>query len=196
MKKKILLLDVMNTLVRDPFERELPRAFGYSKQDFLRNKRPGLWPKFERAEISEKEFLERCLREPSSPPAETVHQALRAGYRWLPGIESLLNKLSDNQVPMYALSNYPIWYQIVENKLGCSRFFSWDFVSWNTGVRKPDQSAYVNPLESLDIPVSCCYFVDDRLENCSMASRLGIHTHHFQTVGRFRDFLRLNGLLR
>ena len=52
----ILLLDVMDTLVYDPW-RELPDFFGLSLSALLEAKHPTAWQDFERGELDEARFL-------------------------------------------------------------------------------------------------------------------------------------------
>lgn len=43
----------MDTLVRDPFRDVMPRFFGLSLEEMLRQKHPDAWSRFERGELSE-----------------------------------------------------------------------------------------------------------------------------------------------
>ena len=185
----------MSTLVRDPFICELPRVFGYSRQEFLEKKDPTAWPQFERSELTEEEFLQRCIPGEDPPRREEVHRALLEGYRWIEGIEEILSELNSKGVEMYALSNYPIWYELIEEKLRCSRYFSWRFVSCRTGYRKPEQTCYVNACEKLEIRPSNVLFVDDRPSNLMPAGRLGLRTHQFVDAHRLRSALKVRGFL-
>lgn len=189
MRSPVVLFDVMDTLVQDPFHEELPRAFGYDKQGFLRNKRDGLWPRFERGEIDEDTFVSRCLLEGDPPSIETVHEHLVHGYRWMPGMESLLKRLRPHGVEMHAFSNYPVWYRLIEEALGLSDYLEWSFVSWKTGLRKPAQQAYVNVLNQLGRRSNQCIFVDNRAENCRVARLLGIRSHEFSGADRLDRYL-------
>jgi HAD superfamily hydrolase (TIGR01509 family) len=184
----VLLMDVMDTLVRDPFHEELPRAFGHDKESFLRHKRDGLWPKFERGEIDEGTFIRRCLLDEEPPSVERVHRHLRKGYRWMPGMESLMSMIPD-RIPVYALSNYPVWFRLIEEELSLSRYLDWRFVSWKTGLRKPSQQAYTRVLEQLGVRPRNCIFVDNSAENCRPARLLGIRVHQYEGTRRLKKFL-------
>lgn len=50
-------------------------------------------------------------------------------YRWLDGMEDLVARLSKSGYEMHAVSNYPIWWQIIEDQLRLSRYMAWTFVS-------------------------------------------------------------------
>src|SRR5690606_39387774 len=48
-----LLLDVMDTLVYDPFRREIPAFFGLTLPELLAQKHPTAWVRFEHGELDE-----------------------------------------------------------------------------------------------------------------------------------------------
>jgi len=52
-RPRVILWDVMDTLVRDPFRDVMPRFFGLSLEEMLRQKHPDAWSRFERGELSE-----------------------------------------------------------------------------------------------------------------------------------------------
>ncbi|MDA1267103.1 MAG: hypothetical protein O2816_18645, partial [Planctomycetota bacterium] len=53
----ILLLDVMSTLVVDPFYQEIPAFFGLSLDELLAQKDPRAWVDFEQDAIDEATFF-------------------------------------------------------------------------------------------------------------------------------------------
>ena len=96
---------------------------------------------------------------------------------------------------MYALSNYPHWFTLIENKLSLSRFLKWQFVSCNMGYRKPDPRAYTIPLKELGLSGADCVFVDDRGTNCKAAVEQGIAAIKFENSKQLRnELIRLNVL--
>ena len=44
-------------------------------------------------------------------------------------MQDLLQQLKDNGVPMHAVTNYPVWYHLIEDKLQLSRYMPWTFAS-------------------------------------------------------------------
>ena len=55
---KILLLDVMGTLVTEPYMEVLPKFFGMSLKELFARRDMETWPAFERNEMSEEEYFE------------------------------------------------------------------------------------------------------------------------------------------
>lgn len=51
--RRVLLLDVMDTVVADPFFEHMPRFFGMSFQELLAAKHPDAWVRFERGVIDQ-----------------------------------------------------------------------------------------------------------------------------------------------
>lgn len=191
----ILLLDVMDTLVYDPFHAEVPAFFGTSLQELLEAKDPHAWQRFETREYDEATFAANYFRDRRALDVEGFKAALAGAYRLLPGIEELLSELSATGVGMHALSNYPPWFELIEERLGLSRWVPWTFVSCRTGVRKPDPEAYLGPARALGVAPRECLFVDDRALNCRGAEAAGMSAHHFRDTEALSTELRQRGLL-
>lgn len=191
----ILLWDVMGTLVHDPFFDEMPRFFGMSFDAMLAAKHPTAWVEFEVGRRSESEFLDDFFADRRDFDHGGFVKAVRTGYRWLPGMEGLLGELRDGGCTMHAFSNYPVWYELIEQRLGLSRFLQWTFVSCRTGLRKPDPAAYVRVLEELGIPAAQLTLVDDRESNCAAARRGGIDAMRFEGESSIRAYLAEHDVL-
>jgi HAD superfamily hydrolase (TIGR01509 family) len=193
--RPILLFDVMGTLVHDPFFEEMPEFFGLSFDELLAVKHPSAWVEFERGEMSQKDFLASFFADYRHFDREGFLSHVRASYRWLPGLEDLLEELHGTGCRMHAFSNYPVWYLLIEERLRLSRFLDWTFVSCLTGLRKPDAAAYVQALDTLGVGGKRCVFIDDRIGNCEAARDHGIHGVVFEGVEPLRASLREAGAL-
>lgn len=192
---RVLLLDVMDTLVHDPFHLEIPRFFGVTLRELLPRLRQGAWVDFELDALSEAEFFARFFADGQPIDGEGLRAAVRAGYRLLPGVEPLLQELREHRVPMHALSNYPRWYTLIEDALGLSTWVQWSFVSCHTRVRKPDPAAYQHACRTLGVEPSACLFVDDRESNCAAAREQGMDAVRFTDAASLRVALAGRGLL-
>lgn len=184
----------MSTLVYDPYAVELPAFFGKGLAELMERKHPTAWVEFERDEIDEETFAEIFLPGEQFDYA-ALKETLRDAYRFIDGIEPLLRELEDAGVEMHALSNYPVWWKLIEEKLELSRFMGWDFVSCKTGHRKPSAEAYLTPVRQLDVEPRTCLFVDDRERNCEGARAVGMAAVRFQNANQLRTALVERGLL-
>lgn len=191
----VLLLDVMDTLVYDPFHAEIPRFFGMNLRELLPLLQPGSWVSFELDALAEDEFLARFFADGRPVDGAGLRAAVRGGYRLLPGIEPLLEELRERGVAMHALSNYPCWYALVEDAVRLSRWVEWSFVSCKTGLRKPDPEAYRNACRALGVEPAACLFVDDRESNCAAAREQGMDAVRFTDAGALRSALIERGVL-
>ena len=184
---KILLLDVMGTLVTEPYMEVLPKFFNMSLQELFKKKHPSSWPEFERQEITEEQYFKSFFKDESPDlDGQALKEAMYDHYQLIDGIEGLLSELTAKNVPMYALSNYPSWYLMIEEKLKLSRWLEWKFVSWDTGVRKPDPQAYLGPAKTLGVSTDRCVFVDDRTINCDAARATGMTAIKFVSAAQLR----------
>lgn len=193
--KPIILWDIMGTLVHDPFFEEMPDFFDMSFDALLKKLRPGPWVDFELGRRTEAEFLDDFFADGRDFDRSGFVRTVRDAYRWLPGMEELLVDLRAAGCSMHAFSNYPVWYRMIEERLGASRFLDWTFVSCRTGVRKPDPAAYVNVLNELGVSGESCIFIDDRESNCEAACDVGIRGIQTKGPNSLRETFRRLGAL-
>jgi hypothetical protein len=50
-------------------------------------------------------------------------------FEYLPGMEQLLQRLRAAGNEMHAITNYPVWYKWIEDKLRLSQYLQWTFMS-------------------------------------------------------------------
>ena len=185
----VLLFDVMGTLVYNPFYKEVPGFFGMSLKRLLALKDPDAWIEFEEGKIDEKDYFRRYFIDRRGFDHNAFRVCVRNAYRWVEGMEALLGDIRDGGRQMHILSNYPSWYETVEERLGLSRYLPWAFVSCRTGVRKPAPEAYTSPLRQLHLRASEVLLIDDSIDNCRGAETAGIPTILFENAGSLRKEL-------
>jgi HAD superfamily hydrolase (TIGR01509 family) len=169
----------MDTLVRDPFRDVMPGFFGMTLEQMLTVKHPDAWGRFERGELSEPQFLATFFADGRAFDHAGFCESIRGAYAWLEGMEPLLAHLAQAGHSMHVLSNYPIWYRWIEERLGLSRYVSWSFVSCHLGLRKPDAAIYETVARQLGVPAAACVFIDDRERNCEAARAVGMRSLRF-----------------
>lgn len=189
-----LLFDVLGTLVHDPFYREVPAFLGLSFEQLLADKHPTAWPRFERGSLTEAQAMTRFFRDGRRFDHQGLKAAMRQAYRWLDGMEPLVAELHRVGWRLELLSNYPVWYRLIEDKLRLSRFASWSLVSCRTGVRKPHREAYLNAARTLGLAPQHLLFIDDRRSNCEAARRVGIDAIQFHSATELRIELARRGI--
>lgn len=194
MSTPVLLFDVMGTLVHDPFFVEVPAFFGTDLRTLVDVKHPTSWVDFELGTIDEDTLGRTFFANERRLDVAGLKAAMVDAYRWLPGMEELLSTLKERGIEMHVLSNYPRWYQLIEEKLGVSRYMPWTFVSCHTGTRKPDAAAYTGAAQRLGVSAEACLFVDDRALNCRGARAVGMSAIEFGDAAQLTDALRERGL--
>ena len=120
-----------------------------------------------------------------------MKQCITQSYAYIEGIEEMLAELNEHPAVerCVLLSNYPHWFELVEQQLVLSRYASHSFVSYQLGVRKPDPQAYFAVTETLSVESSDCVFIDDRADNCTAAKALGMESIRFENVEQLRTEL-------
>lgn len=173
-KPKVILIDIMETVVVEPYLRVMPQFFDMDPTAFMKEKHPTAWIDFERGKLTEEEYFQCFFSDGRAIDGEGLKYAMYTAYDWLPGMQDLLTRLVSAGYPLYALSNYAIWYQMIEQKLNLSRYLHWDFVSCHTGHRKPEAAAYRHAAATLHLKPENCLFIDDREENIDGAKQTGM----------------------
>ncbi|HET8933280.1 MAG TPA: HAD-IA family hydrolase [Polyangiales bacterium] len=196
MPPRVILWDIMDTLVRDPFFTHMPGFFGQSFEGLVQKLQPGTWVEFELGKLNELEFFARFFRDRSPIDGPGLKRCMAQAYDWVDGMPELLKELRSRQVSMHALSNYPEWYQLVEERLALSDFVALTFISCHTGFRKPAPEAFLNACEQLEVAPEHCLLVDDRIQNCEAARRVGLQSLHFDgSISQLRQGLVEHRLL-
>lgn len=193
-KLPILLFDVMDTIVRDPFYHDVPAFFRMTMKELLESKHPTAWIEFEKGEINEVELARKFFKDERSFDLEGLKNCMRRGYSYIEGVEELLSVLKENGYEIHAFTNYPIWYTMIEDKLKLSNYLSWTFCSCLMGKRKPDLNFYRDVLKHLNIEPDSCVFVDDRLGNVEAAIEAGFKGFQFKNADVLRKDLSLVGV--
>ncbi|XVF56494.1 hypothetical protein PTKIN_Ptkin06aG0125700 [Pterospermum kingtungense] len=188
-KLPVLLFDIMDTIVRDPFYHDIPAFFGMSLKELIECKHPTAWVEFENGVINEEELARKFFKDGRPFDLEGLKDCIRRGYSYIEGVEQLLQALRQNNYEMHAFTNYPVWYKIIEDKLKISNYLSWTFCSCMYGKRKPDPDFYLAVLEHLKVDPASCIFIDDRIKNVEAAVGVGITGLHFKNADLLREGL-------
>lgn len=185
--RRVVLFDVMDTLVRDPFFMGMHEdVFGFESLEALYAESDlEAYEAFETGAIGEAELWRRYYRAGSARPAPDGARAvayLKDRYEYVAHMRSMLGELKRiGDVEVYAFSNYGPYWKLIEEKLELSRYLDWKFVSCETGLRKPDPRAFRDVIDTLgvDLASDTVVFVDDSATNCEAARSLGIDAIRF-----------------
>ncbi len=191
----VVVFDVMDTLVVDPFHDALPAFFGLDFASFLAQKHPTNWMAFESARISEQAYLQQLFRDRRPVDGVALRAHLAAAYRWVDGMHELLVELHQAGVEVHAMSNYPVWYHLIEEELGLGRYLQWSMVSWDTGLRKPDPRAYRRGAARVGHPPGALLLIDDQPVNVDAARAEGWGGVVFEGAEPLREALAQHGVL-
>ena len=172
--KPVILFDVLDTLVTDPVFTAVPEFFGMSARELFPLLHATSWIEFEKGRISEAEYLKSFFRDGRTVDGARLRKCLKQAYRWVDGMEQLAADLKSAGHELYALSNYSLWYELIDESVHLSRFLRWTFVSCLTGVRKPDPQAFLGAAETLKVEPADCLFIDDHAKNVEAARGVGM----------------------
>nr|CAD1819965.1 unnamed protein product [Ananas comosus var. bracteatus] len=193
-KLPVLLFDVMDTIVRDPFYHDIPAFFKMSMKELLESKHPTAWVEFEEGLIDENELARKFFKDGRSFDLEGLKECMVRGYSYVDGIEAVLCSLKQNDYELHAFTNYPVWYMMIEDKLRLSKYLSWTFCSCLIGKRKPSPDSYMEVVHHLGVEPGSCVFIDDRKTNVEAAINVGMVGLHFKSSDSLKQDLALLGI--
>ncbi len=185
MKFPILIFDLMDTIVVDPFYTLFPKYFNMPLEELYKIKNPNIWPKFEVCEVSEQEYFEQFFLPNSNRKLEDpnkLKQAIFEAYCYIEGMEELLTELHNRGFSLWIHSNYSYWFEEVRIRLALDRFFQGYSVSYKLRLRKPQHEAYLATLGLIQKKASECVFIDDREANILAAREVGLTAFQFSST--------------
>ncbi|XP_057962991.1 flavin mononucleotide hydrolase 1, chloroplatic isoform X2 [Malania oleifera] len=165
-----------------------------SLEELIDCKHPNAWIDFEKGLINETEFARKFFKDGRSFDLEGLKSCMRKGYSYIEDVEGLLEALKQNKYEIHAFTNYPIWYEMIEDKLKLSNYLSWTFCSCKFGKRKPEADFYLEVLRHLKVEPASCIFIDDRIKNVEVAVDVGIIGLHFKNAYSLCQDLSLLGI--
>nr|TKW00473.1 hypothetical protein SEVIR_8G111600v2 [Setaria viridis] len=171
---------------------EMPVRF-YSRlmsmKELLESKHPTAWSEFEKGLIDENELAKKFFSDGRSFDLEGLKECMVRAYEYIDGVEDILCCLKKNNYEIHAFTNYPVWYQLIEDKLKLSKYLSWTFCSCRTGKRKPSPDFYLQAVDHLNVDPASCIFIDDRMVNIEAALSVGMVGLQFKNAEALRKDL-------
>lgn len=176
--RPVVIVDVLDTLVVDPFYTGMASHFNFDTLDaFIAAKTSQVWLDFETGRIDENELAKSFFKDGRKVDVGQLKQFLRNSYQLIPGVDIMLNTLRQTNIDVHVCSNYPVWCSLIEDSVGLQSNFGvkWTFVSGHQGSRKPDKLAYTTTAQLANVPLASCILIDDRLDNCQGAINAGYY---------------------
>jgi HAD superfamily hydrolase (TIGR01509 family) len=187
---RLVALDLMDTLVADPYREALVATTGMSLEALEPLRNEEAWHDFELGRIDERTYAQRFL--PASTGGfdiERYKRELHRRYAWVPGMERLAIRLA-TRVPIHVLSNYPPWYEELRARFLLDRFTSGHHPSFLLRARKPAPAFFRQALLRIGVEASAVLFVDDRLPNVDAARDAGMRAVPFEGAEALEETLR------
>lgn len=191
---RLVLWDVMDTLVVDPFFRGMHKSVFDCEtlEQLFAEKDNSAFINFELGLIDEDECTRTYFEDRRPVDGARVRAHLRENYRWIDGMRELCTELREQGVPMALFSNYPApWAPLVDEACALSSVVGpWAFISGKAGVRKPDPDAYRKALAAVGRAPETVLFVDDSERNVVAAREVGLAAVRFEGTDALRAVLR------
>ncbi|MCU0230714.1 MAG: HAD-IA family hydrolase [Acidobacteria bacterium] len=187
---RLLALDLMDTLIVDPYREALVATTGRALEELAPFRNEESWHDFELGRIDERTYAERFLPPAAGPfDIERYKRELNRRYAWVPGMERLALRAA-TRVPIHVLSNYPVWYEELRGRFLLDRFVSGHHPSYLLRARKPAPAFFRHALRRIGVEASAVLFVDDRDANVGAAREVGMRAVKFEGADELDETLR------
>ncbi|WP_052666364.1 HAD-IA family hydrolase [Nitriliruptor alkaliphilus] len=187
MRVRVVLFDVMDTVLVDPFREALRACTPLPLRELFARRGEDLWPAFERGDVDEAAYWAGWDAAGLTYDRDAFHAARRAGTRWVDGMPELLDDLG-GLVERVTASNYPVWIEELASEHLTGRFER-VLASHHLGVRKPDPAFFARLLDRIGAAADEAAFVDDREVNVAAAEEVGLTSHRFEDAASLRAWL-------
>uniref|UniRef100_A0A0E0MEU9 Uncharacterized protein n=1 Tax=Oryza punctata TaxID=4537 RepID=A0A0E0MEU9_ORYPU len=178
-KLPVLLFDVMDTVVRDPFYHHIPAFFQMSMKELLESKHPTAWSEFEMGLIDENELAKKFFNDGRSFDLEGLKACMMKAYEYIDGVEGILYSLKQNNYEVHAFTNYPV--PVSRGEVKALKVFVLDIL-FMYRKRKPSPDFYLHAVDHLNVDPASCIFIDDRMTNIEAALSVGMVGLHFKNA--------------
>lgn len=207
--RKIVIFDLMDTLLVDPVHRTFRTLFGSAASgepaalSLYRTYRDrAAFELFESGRLTEYEYFRAFYHDHTPPPIlqslprpQKVKKILLREVSLMPGALSLLEELQARRIPVAVASNYSIWYHdILRFCPQMEELCDYLFFSCELGYRKPDPVFYSRIGQTLKTKgLEEIFFLDDRQVNIDAATRAGWQAMRFTSMTGSRQ--KINAFL-
>ena len=200
MKIEALLFDVGKVLIDFNFEKgveALHASCSISRDRFEEVLWDETWiRRYERGEISTTQF-HRYLCETAKLKMNLPDFRKTWSSVFLPGLmiaEELVGTLKRNY-PLILVSNTnEAHFEFIRSRYRIVDYFDHFVLSYEVGSLKPDRKIFEHAITSANCAPDSLFFIDDREENITAATQLGIHAHLFRSQSGLISALRNAGV--
>lgn len=193
---KCVVFDIGNVLwAYKPFHQELFQAWGQlvglSGAD-LYSEFEQVYQKFEKNEKDYHAWLNRLNGDLDLTYADELLRGLLNKHFRLYLNEDLLDiipQLKSQHIIVGCLSNTENFMEEFHQMLNREVRFDFQILSYAVGARKPEEEIYQEIFKYVDFKPGEVLFIDDKPENIAGAKKIGLISHHYQSLDQLFAFL-------
>ena len=176
---KLVILDLMDTIIPDPFHSAI-QSTDLSMKELFKVKNQDAYIKFELGEYTEEEYLGNWFISGINASdlgfdIASFKEKLFETPKPFAHVIEFQKKLPE-RVKLVLGSNYGPWVHHHLQKINIHSWFDKLFVSYQMGIRKPDPAFFQIILEEMKQNPADTVFIDDRQSNLEAAAKLGMQT--------------------
>lgn len=131
-------------------------------------------------------------------PIASLKAAVRQNFEPIPGTREIIVDLrrrgACQSVSILSVHGKE-WVADIESRFNMHALFDIRHYSCDTGVAKPDSTAFMKLCKEIGAHPNECIFIDDYRVNIEAAQALGFTTRHFSDAKKLRTELRMLGLI-
>ncbi|RLE39220.1 hypothetical protein DRJ17_01715 [Candidatus Woesearchaeota archaeon] len=155
------------------------------------------WDSWKKGEINEMQFLQGILSDLNLSKGYIPN--LKRIYRDIVIVrKSVLKIICDlrKNYKVGVLSNHSKeWIEFIEKKYKLSKNFDDFYISYMARSAKPDCKYYYSVLKRMKVKAKECVLIDDKLENLTVARKIGMKGVHYRNAEQMKKTLKKQGVV-
>lgn len=148
--------------------------------------------KFMLGQITEDKYWESVIKMNSwNISVNLLKNAARKNFNEIKGTREIIERLQKQGFTLALLSNHgKEWAEYCERKYSYHKFFRHVVYSFQVGLTKPNKEIFLLVLKKLQVKPQECLFIDDYINNITIAQDMGFNTIQFKSAGDLKRKLK------
>lgn len=145
---------------------------------------------FSIGKIDEKELISKFLNKMNFElSVDEYIELIKKGIEPIEGMREILEELAKKFNLATLINEGSEWANYKLDVTGFRKFFKENLISGDLGLSKPNPEIYHEALKKLNVKPEECIFIDDKMENCEVAIKLGIKSIIFKDANQLKKEL-------
>lgn len=152
------------------------------------------WLQYDQGKIEREDMIKNINVRIDTKYHSLVKDMIYHWYLHCPVIQemiSIIKELKEKGYGIYLLSNTNIHFEEYKDSIETFNYFDGFYISAKTKLVKPNKEIFEDFVNTFDLKVEECIFIDDMIDNVNGAKQAGMQGYHFTgNIDNFKEYLK------